>query len=53
MKHFLSALLALTLFISCDKETTIKNEENKAPIDYVAKNEKEIVDYIAKNKLTA
>jgi FKBP-type peptidyl-prolyl cis-trans isomerase FkpA len=53
MKHLLSALLALTLFISCSKEKTIKNEENKAPIDYVAKNETEIVDYIAKNKLTA
>jgi FKBP-type peptidyl-prolyl cis-trans isomerase FkpA len=53
MKHFLSALLALTLFISCTKEKTIKNEENQTPIDYVAKNEQEIVDYIAKNKLEA
>jgi FKBP-type peptidyl-prolyl cis-trans isomerase FkpA len=53
MKHFLSALLVLTLFISCSKEKTIKNEENEAPIDYVAKNEQEIVDYIAKNKLEA
>ena len=46
MKHFLSALLALTLFISCskDKETTT---------DYGAKNEQEIKDYIAKNNLTA
>jgi FKBP-type peptidyl-prolyl cis-trans isomerase FkpA len=43
MKYALFALV-LTLFISCsgDKE-----------VDYVAKNEKEIVDYIAKNNLTA
>jgi FKBP-type peptidyl-prolyl cis-trans isomerase len=47
MKHLLSTLLVLTLFISCtkDKATPV--------IDYVAKNEKEITDYIAKNKLTA
>jgi FKBP-type peptidyl-prolyl cis-trans isomerase FkpA len=44
MKYLLSALLALTLFISCSKD-----EE----VDYVAKNEQEIIDYIAKNKLTA
>jgi FKBP-type peptidyl-prolyl cis-trans isomerase FkpA len=46
MKNFLSALLALTLFISCskDKETTT---------DFTAKNEQEIKDYIAKNSLTA
>lgn len=46
MKHLLSALLVLALFISCskDKGTTI---------DYTAKNEQEIIDYIAKNKLTA
>jgi FKBP-type peptidyl-prolyl cis-trans isomerase FkpA len=48
MKHFLSALLALTIFISCSKE---KKEE--AETDYVAKNEQEIKDYITKNKLTA
>lgn len=46
MKYLLSALLALTLFISCSKS-------KKAEIDYVAKNEKEITDYIAKNNLTA
>lgn len=46
MKHFLSALLALTLFVSCSKN-------KKASIDYVAKNELEIKDYIAKNNLTA
>jgi FKBP-type peptidyl-prolyl cis-trans isomerase FkpA len=53
MKHLLSALLVLTLFISCTKEIKVKDEENEAPIDYVAKNEQEIVDYIAKNKLEA
>ena len=44
MKTLLSALFALTLFISCSKD---------ANIDYVAKNEQEIKDYIAKNNLTA
>lgn len=46
MKNILSALLVLTLFISCSKD----KEDN---IDYVAKNEQEIKDYIAKNNLTA
>jgi FKBP-type peptidyl-prolyl cis-trans isomerase FkpA len=46
MKHLLSALLALTLFISC-------SEDKEAEVDYVAKNDKEITDYIAKNNLTA
>jgi FKBP-type peptidyl-prolyl cis-trans isomerase FkpA len=46
MKHFLSALVALTLFISCSKE-------NSTPIDYVAKNEKDISEFITTNKLTA
>lgn len=46
MKHLLTALLALTLFISCSKDKTVE-------IDYVAKNELEIKDYIAKNNLTA
>lgn len=46
MKHLLTALLALTLFISCSKG-------KGASIDYVAKNELEIKDYIAKNNLTA
>lgn len=46
MKNILSALLILTLFISCSKD----KEDN---IDYVAKNEQEIKDYIAKNNLTA
>jgi FKBP-type peptidyl-prolyl cis-trans isomerase FkpA len=42
MKHLLTALLALTFFTSCTKD-----------IDYVAKNEQEIIDYITKNNLTA
>jgi len=46
MKHLFSALLLLTLFISCSKE-------NNPTVDYVAKNEQEIKDYIAKNNLTA
>lgn len=46
MKQLLSALVALTLFISCSND----KEEN---VDYVAKNDKEITDYIAKNNLTA
>jgi FKBP-type peptidyl-prolyl cis-trans isomerase FkpA len=46
MKHILSALLILTLFISC-------TEDNNPTVDYTAKNEQEIKDYIAKNNLTA
>jgi FKBP-type peptidyl-prolyl cis-trans isomerase FkpA len=46
MKHILSALVVLTLFISCSKE-------KEATVDYVAKNEKEISDYVAKYNLTA
>ena len=46
MKNILSALLVLTLFISCSKD----KDEN---IDYTAKNEVEIKAYIAKNNLTA
>lgn len=45
MKHFLSALIALTLFISCSKD--------KETIDYAAQNEKEISEFITNNKLTA
>ena len=47
MKHLLSALLTLTLFVSCSK-----NKKTEM-IDYVAQNEQEISDYIAKNKLDA
>ncbi|WP_338408128.1 FKBP-type peptidyl-prolyl cis-trans isomerase [uncultured Flavobacterium sp.] len=46
MKHLLSSLLVLTLFISCSKDKGTN-------IDYVAKNEQEIIAYIAKNNLTA
>jgi len=46
MKNLLSALLAITLFISCSKD-------KEANIDYVAKNEQEIKDYIAQKNLTA
>ncbi|WP_310557883.1 FKBP-type peptidyl-prolyl cis-trans isomerase [Flavobacterium sp.] len=46
MKNFLSALLFLTLFISCTKD-------NSSAKDYTAKNEQEIKDYLAKNNLTA
>jgi FKBP-type peptidyl-prolyl cis-trans isomerase FkpA len=54
MKHLLTALLAMALFISCskgkEKEPTVEKE---ATVDYVAKNDKEITDYIAKNHLIA
>ncbi|MBC7845646.1 MAG: FKBP-type peptidyl-prolyl cis-trans isomerase [Flavobacterium sp.] len=46
MKHLLSVLLVLTLFISC-------SPDNSTPIDYVVKNEKDISDFITLNKLTA
>ncbi|WP_276381493.1 FKBP-type peptidyl-prolyl cis-trans isomerase [Flavobacterium sp. H4147] len=46
MKHLLSALLTVTLFISCSKD----KDEVK---DYTAQNEKEITDYLAQNNLTA
>src|SRR6478609_8861363 len=48
MKHLLSALLALTLFISCSP-----SEDKNETTDYTAQNDKEITDYIAKNNLTA
>lgn len=43
MKHFFFAFF-FALFISCS---------NDKPVDYITKNEKEIVDYLAKNNLTA
>lgn len=46
MKNILSALLILTLFVSC-------NKDGEDEIDYTAKNELQIKDYIAKNNLTA
>lgn len=54
MKHLLSALVVLTLLISCNKNKEVTNEVTKeTPVDYVAKNDKEITDYLAKNNLTA
>ena len=52
MKYSLIALV-FTLFISCGKDKTETPQLEPEPIDYVAKNDQEIVDYIAKNKLTA
>ncbi|TAF63002.1 MAG: peptidylprolyl isomerase [Flavobacterium sp.] len=46
MKQLLSALLAITLLISCSKDT-------ETVTDYTAKNEQEIKDYLTKNNLTA
>jgi len=54
MKHLLSALVVLTLFISCKNKEEEKIEPAKEEIvDLVAKNDKEITDYIAKNNLKA
>lgn len=58
MKHLLSAVLALTVLISCNKNKEVTNEETKEPVkeataDPAAKNDKEITDYITKNKLKA
>jgi FKBP-type peptidyl-prolyl cis-trans isomerase FkpA len=54
MKHLLSALVALTLLVSCNKNKEVTNEvTTEAPVDYVAKNDKEITDYLAKNNLKA
>jgi FKBP-type peptidyl-prolyl cis-trans isomerase len=53
MKHLLSALVVLTLFISCNKKEETKETEKVETVDYVAKNDKEITDYIAKNNLKA
>lgn len=44
MKYFLTALVSLTLFISCKKDPNV---------DYVAKNEQDIQAYIDKNNLNA
>ena len=51
MKHILSTLLILTLFIACNSDKEINKEPQKT--DYTVENEKEITDYIAKNNLTA
>jgi len=50
MKHLLSALLILTVFVSCTKEDTTPIPE---PVDYTVQNEKEISDFITANNLTA
>lgn len=52
MKHVLSALVVLTLFISCNKKEATP-ETTAAVVDYVVKNDKEIIDYLAKNNLKA
>lgn len=46
MKHLLSAVLVLLLFVSCSKD-------EQPIIDYVAQNEKDISEFVANNKLTA
>lgn len=51
MKHLLSALLVMTLFISCKKETSESSSVAPSEIPYIAKNEKEIEDYVAKKGL--
>ncbi|KUJ61653.1 peptidylprolyl isomerase [Flavobacteriaceae bacterium CRH] len=48
MKHLFSALLAMTLLISCSS-----SDKEPQKTDYTVENEKEITDYIAKNDLTA
>ncbi|WP_269225841.1 FKBP-type peptidyl-prolyl cis-trans isomerase [Flavobacterium eburneipallidum] len=48
MKHLLAALLVLTLFASCSKES-----ELGPPIDYTVQNEKDINEFLTNNKLTA
>nr|WP_315256724.1 FKBP-type peptidyl-prolyl cis-trans isomerase [uncultured Flavobacterium sp.] len=53
MKHLLSALVALTLLISCKNKEATNEALKEATVDYVAKNDKEITDYITKNKLKA
>ncbi|KAF2332500.1 FKBP-type peptidyl-prolyl cis-trans isomerase [Flavobacterium daemonense] len=51
MKKLLTALLTLTLFISCTNSD--KDFTTTPPKDYSAENEKQITDYLAKNNLTA
>lgn len=53
MKHLLSALVALTLFISCKKNEETTETPKVETVDLVTKNDKEIIDYIAKNNLKA
>jgi len=51
MKKLFTALLTLTLFISCN--STKKETPDTPSKDYTAENDKEITDYLAKNNLTA
>lgn len=53
MKQLLSALVALTLFISCKKNEEATETPKGETVDLVAKNDKEIIDYLAKNNLKA
>jgi len=54
MKHLLSAIVALTLLVSCNKNKEVTTEvATETTVDYVAKNDKEITDYLAKNNLKA
>lgn len=53
MKQLLSALVALTLFISCKKNEETNETAKGETVDLVAKNDKEIIDYLAKNNLKA
>lgn len=48
MKKLLTALLSLTLFISCSS-----SDKDNAPKDFREQNEQEIKDYITKNNLEA
>ncbi|MBS7254384.1 FKBP-type peptidyl-prolyl cis-trans isomerase [Flavobacterium branchiicola] len=49
MKYILTAVIAMTLFISCSGNDNLQEQKT----DYTKENDKEIVDYLAKNKLTA
>lgn len=51
MKNILSALMVMTLFVSCSGDGNLERLPTKT--DYTVENEKEITDYIAKNNLTA
>ncbi len=51
MKNLLTALFALTLFVSCTKSD--KTTPTAPPKDYTAENDKEITDYLTKHNLTA
>ena len=46
MKHLISAVLILLLFVACSKD-------EQPIIDYVAQTEKDISEFVANNKLTA